>query len=133
MISPKERVRPAQANPQIPAVKKQATGLKKAAMEVKQAADKKVHHLKGANPTQADLILVVIVRQDVLPAEVHLIALNQIPMIGQKEVLVTILQAKKEVTNQEVLHIPADRRLMIGLKEAAMEMRQAADRKVHHL
>lgn len=136
MISPKERVRPVQANPQIPAVIKQAKGLKEAAMEVRQAVDKKVHHLKGGNLTQADLILAVIVPQDVLPAEVHLIAVNQIPMKGLKGALVTIQQAKKEVTNQEVHHIPADQLPMIDLKEvlaANLQVkRKALNQEVHH-
>ena len=136
MINPKERVHPVQANPQIPAVIKQVTGLKEAAMEVEQTEDKKAHHLKDANLIQEDLILLVIVRQDVLQVEVHLIALNQIVMIGLKEVLVTILQAKKEVTNQEVHHIPADRHLTIDLKEALMPIlqvrRKALNQEVHH-
>ena len=118
MISPKEQVLPAQANPQIPALIKQATGLKEAAMEVRQAEDKKVHHLKDANLIQEDLILVVIVRQDVLQVEVHLIVLNQIPMKGLKEVLVVTLQVKRKALNQEVHHILADRLLMIDRKEA---------------
>jgi hypothetical protein len=50
--------------------------------------------------------------------EVHLIAVNQIPMKGLKEVLVMTLQAKKEVSNQEVPHILADLHLTIDLKEA---------------
>jgi hypothetical protein len=137
MISPKERVRPVQANPQIQAVKKQATGLKGAVMEVRQAAGKKVHHLKDANPIQEGLILLVIVLADVLQAEVHLIVLNQIPMIGQKEALVTIVQAKKEVSNQEAHHILADRRLMIDLKEASTAIlrgkRKALNREARHI
>ena len=132
MISPKERVRPVQANPQIPAVKKQVTGLKEAAMEVRQAADKKVHHLKDANLIQEDLILLVIVLADALQVEVHLIVLNQIPMKGQKEALVTIVQAKKEVTNHEARHILADRRLMKGQKEALTVILRVKRKALNH-
>jgi hypothetical protein len=117
MISPKERVRPVQANPQIPAVKKQAKGLKGAVMEVSQAQDKKVHHLTDASHTQEDLIQVLIVQQDVLPVEVHHIAVNQIPTAGLKGALATILQEKKEVIDQKVLHILVDQHPMKGLKE----------------
>jgi hypothetical protein len=105
-------------------------------MEVRQAEDKKVHHLKGGNLTQADLILVVIARQDVLQVEVHLIVVNQIPTTGLKEALVVNLRAKRKALNQEVHHILADQRLMTGLKEALVVnlpvKRKALSQEVHH-